>query len=359
MTFDFGALPPEITSAKIYSGPGSASMTAAASAWSGLAAELNSAAVGYDSVVTALASEEWMGPASAAMAAAAQPYVAWTSTTATLAEEAATRARAAAAAYEQVLASVVPPPMIAINRTELAQALQTNLFGQNNGVIAQLEAQYAQFWAQNSAAMYSYAGQAAAATNVNPFTSAPNIANPAAAATQAAGQANTAATVQQTLQSYLTQIQQTLQPAADARRGELVRPATRSFQSVADPNLVPDQRTDHPAVKHRDFLVWLQQLRELLLQHRGSAVLQRGYGQLRCSDGQDGGHPHHRRTGGRGGHPETAGDRRRAWRRRRCRQPGVGRSGRRSPPRTPGSSGFVAWSIDGTATGAPRGAGDQ
>jgi PPE-repeat protein len=207
---DFGALPPEVTSAKIYSGPGSASMTAAATAWSGLAAELNSAAMGYDSVVTSLASEEWMGPASTAMAAAAQPYVAWTSTTATLAEEAATRARAAAAAYEQVLASVVPPPMIAINRTELAQATQFNLFGQNNGVIAQLEAQYAQFWAQNSAAMYSYAGQAAAATNVNPFTSAPNIANPFAAATQAAGQANSAATVQQTLQSYLTQIQQAL-----------------------------------------------------------------------------------------------------------------------------------------------------
>lgn len=207
MTIDFGALPPEITSAKIYSGPGSASMTAAASAWSALAAELNSAALGYDGVVTQLVSEEWLGPASASMAAAAQPYVAWTSATAALAEEAATRAQAAAAAYETVLGSVVPPPLIALNRTTLTEAMQTNLFGQNNGVIAQLEAQYAQFWAQNSAAMYNYAGQAAAATNVNPFTSAPNIANPAAAATQAA---NSAATVQDTLQNYLKNIQNAL-----------------------------------------------------------------------------------------------------------------------------------------------------
>ena len=52
-------------------------MMAAASAWSALAAELNSAALGYDNVVTQLASEEWLGPASAAMAAAVQPYVAW------------------------------------------------------------------------------------------------------------------------------------------------------------------------------------------------------------------------------------------------------------------------------------------
>jgi PPE-repeat protein len=210
---DFGALPPEITSAKIYAGPGSASMTAAASAWSGLAAELNSAALGYENVVTQLASEEWMGPASASMAAAAEPYVAWTSATAALAEQASVQARAAAAAYETVLGSVIPPPMIAINRTELAQATQMNLFGQNNGVIAQLEAQYAQFWAQNTAAMYSYAGQAAAANNVNTFTSAPSIVNPGGLASQAAAatqtQASSAASIQQTLQN----LQQNLQNA--------------------------------------------------------------------------------------------------------------------------------------------------
>jgi PPE-repeat protein len=74
---DFGALPPEINSARIYAGPGSGPLMAAASAWNGVAGELNSAAAGYGAVVSRLANEEWMGPASASMAQAAAPYVTW------------------------------------------------------------------------------------------------------------------------------------------------------------------------------------------------------------------------------------------------------------------------------------------
>lgn len=206
----------------IYAGPGSSSLMAAASAWNGIAAELTSAAMGYDQIVTQLAGEEWLGPASGSMAAAAQPYVQWMTTTAGQAEEAAAQAQSAAAAYETVLGSVVPPPAIAINRTTLTQAQATNILGQNNGIIAQLEAQYAEFWAQNASALYSYANQSAAATKVTPFQSAPTVANPAAAAvTQSAAPA---ASIQQTLQSYLTQIQQAL--------GALGSPATtNSFVS--------------------------------------------------------------------------------------------------------------------------------
>ncbi len=205
---DLGMLPPEVSSAMIYAGPGSGSMMAAAAAWNGIAAELTSAAMGYDQIITQLSSEEWMGPASASMASAAQPYVQWMTTTAGQAEEAAAQAQNAAAAYETVLASVVPPPLIALNRTELSQAMATNILGQNNGIISQLEAQYQEFWAQNSAAMYSYAGQSAAAAKVTPYQNAPAVANPAAAAvTQSAAPA---ASIQQTLQSYLTQIQSSL-----------------------------------------------------------------------------------------------------------------------------------------------------
>jgi PPE-repeat protein len=195
----------------IYAGPGSGSLMAAASAWNGLAAELSSAAMGYDTVVTQLASEEWLGPASASMASAAQPYVQWMTTTAGQAEEAATQAQSAAAAYETVLASVVPPPLIALNRTELAQATATNILGQNNGIISQLEAQYQEFWAQNSAALYNYASQSAAASQVTPFQSAPPVANPAAATTQAAAAAaSPAAGLQSTLQGLQAQLQNSL-----------------------------------------------------------------------------------------------------------------------------------------------------
>lgn len=97
-SLDFATLPPEINSARMYSGPGSAPMLAAASAWKGLAAELRVTVLSYDSVLRALTGEEWYGPASASMAAAAAPYVAWMSTTAAQAEESAVQAAAAAAA---------------------------------------------------------------------------------------------------------------------------------------------------------------------------------------------------------------------------------------------------------------------
>jgi PPE-repeat protein len=217
-------LPPEITSAQIYAGPGSGSFMAAAAAWNAVAAETNSAALGLDQVITQLSGEEWLGPASAAMASAAQPYLEWLTTTGAQAEEAATQAQSAAAAYENVLASITPPPLVALNRTELAQAMSTNVLGQNNNVIAQLEAQYQEFWATNSAAMFNYANQSAAAANVTAFKSAPTVANPAAATTQAAANTSTsAASVQQTLQKYLTEIQTAIgQLSTPAGTGKLV-----------------------------------------------------------------------------------------------------------------------------------------
>ena len=61
--FDFGALPPEINSGRMYTGPGSGPMMAAASAWDWLAAELSTAAAGYNSMITELTSSPWLGPA--------------------------------------------------------------------------------------------------------------------------------------------------------------------------------------------------------------------------------------------------------------------------------------------------------
>ena len=101
---DFGALPPEINSARMYAGPGSAPMLTAAAAWDGLAEDLYSTASSYGSVVSGLTSDAWSGPSSASMAAAAAPYMAWMTSTAGQAEQAANQARAAAAAYETAFA---------------------------------------------------------------------------------------------------------------------------------------------------------------------------------------------------------------------------------------------------------------
>jgi PPE-repeat protein len=205
---DFGALPPEINSALMYSGAGSSSLQAAASAWNGLAAELTSAASGYDKVITELASDEWMGPASGSMAGAAQPYVSWMSTTAAQAEQAAVQARSAVAAYEQAFTATVPPPLVAANRALVSEMLQANVFGQYTPAISQLEAQYGEMWAQDSGAMYNYAGQSAAAAQVTPFASPAATTNPAGTATQAAAVSSatgtSAATSSQSILQQLT-----------------------------------------------------------------------------------------------------------------------------------------------------------
>ncbi|AFC54126.1 MULTISPECIES: PPE family protein [Mycobacterium] len=190
MMLDYGAFPPEFNSARIYSGPGSGSLVSAASAWSALAAELNSAALSYEQVVTSLSSEEWLGTASAMMAQAVEPYIAWMTSAAAQAEEAATQARAAAAAYEAALSSSVPPPLVASNRMQSKLLQATNVLGQNTPLIAQLEAQYGEYWAQDAGAMYSYAGQSSSATKQTPFKEPPKITNESGTANQTAAVTN-------------------------------------------------------------------------------------------------------------------------------------------------------------------------
>ncbi|BBY08688.1 PPE family protein [Mycobacterium noviomagense] len=182
---DFGALPPEINSGRMYSGPGPESMVEASAAWDALGAELRSAAESYRSVVTGLTGGTWLGPSSVMMAAAAAPYLAWMSGTAGQAEEAANHARAAVAAYEAAFAAVVPPPVIAANRAQLQALVATNFFGQNSPAIAATEAQYGEMWAQDAAAMYSYAGASSAASMVTPFTAPPLASSTAGLANQA------------------------------------------------------------------------------------------------------------------------------------------------------------------------------
>ncbi len=206
LVLDFGALPPEFNSARMYSGPGSGSLMTGASSWNALAAELNAAALSYDKVITALSSEEWLGPASGLMAQAAAPYVAWMTTTAAQAEQAATQAQAAAAAYETALAAMVPPPLVAANRAQLLQLMQTNVLGQNTGAIAQLEAQYGEMWAQDATAMYSYAGRSATVTKMASFKQAPQVSNASAQTTQGTAVASATGTSAGATQSTLSQV---------------------------------------------------------------------------------------------------------------------------------------------------------
>jgi len=182
---DYGLLPPEINSGLIYAGPGAGSLLAAASAWSGLAADLQEAASGHRSVITALTSGPWLGPAAASLTASVSPFLAWLDNSAEQAAQAASQATAAVNAYEAAFAASVPPPLIAANRTLLQELIASNLLGQNSSAISTLEAQYAEFWAQDSGAMYSYAGSAAAATKLADLPAPAEVVDPYGLADQA------------------------------------------------------------------------------------------------------------------------------------------------------------------------------
>jgi PPE-repeat protein len=214
---DFGALPPEINSSRMYSGPGSGPMLESAAAWENVAAELYSAAASYSSVITGLTDGSWQGPASTSMAAAAATYVAWMNAAASQAQHAAIQAEAAASAFEAAFTATVPPPLIVANRAQLATLVATNFLGINTAAIMATEAQYAEMWAQDAAAMYGYAGSSAAAATLTPFTPPRQNTNPACLAAQSAAVANSVGTrasksVDTIIQQILADINKALEP---------------------------------------------------------------------------------------------------------------------------------------------------
>ncbi|HEY3994922.1 MAG TPA: PPE family protein [Mycobacterium sp.] len=216
---DFGALPPEVNSGRMYVGAGPGTLLAASAAWDSLAAELSATAAGYESVISTL-TNDWQGPTSMSMAAAVAPYVLWMRATAEQCEQSAIQATGAVAAYEAAYAMTVPPPLITANRSQLMALIATNLLGQNTPAIMATEAEYSEMWAQDAAAMYSYAASSASASTFSAFTPPPQTTNPGGltgqagavsqvTATHAAGTAQSASShamssVPQALQSLST-----------------------------------------------------------------------------------------------------------------------------------------------------------
>jgi PPE-repeat protein len=231
--FDFGALPPEFNSGRMYVGAGSGPMLAAASAWDELATELQSTAASYGSTISSLAAGPWTGPSSIAMAAAAAPYVAWMNATGAQAEEAATQAKLAAGAYETAFAATVPPMVIAANRSLLMALIATNFLGQNTPAIAATEANYMEMWAQDAAAMYAYAGSSAVATRLTPFTEPPQTTNAAAAPAQAAAVSQAASTPAANTASQLSGLINSLPTALQSLANGLLNSPTTSGNLLA------------------------------------------------------------------------------------------------------------------------------
>ena len=191
----FSLIPPEINSALMYQGAGSGPLLEAATAWDGLAADLEATATQYQTAITNLTTGTWLGPSSAHMASAAEPYIAWLQSTAAEAAQTGAQAKAAAGAYQTAYASMVPPPVITANRAELTTLVSNNFLGQNTGAIAQNEAEYLDMWIQDALGMDTYNLNSTGASAALPAqTAAPLVTSGAQAAAAAASRPTPAPT---------------------------------------------------------------------------------------------------------------------------------------------------------------------
>ncbi|AXN44632.1 putative PPE family protein PPE29 [Mycobacterium marinum] len=229
---DFGALPPEVNSLRMYSGPGSAPMLAAMAAWDDVSAEMLLTAAAYESVLSALLSDGWLGPASAAMAAAAAPYVTWLSATGLQAAQTAGQAAAAAAAFEAAFAMTVPPSVVAANRVQLLTLVATNFLGINTPAIAATEAEYAEMWAQDATAMYGYAAGSAVASTLEPFSEPAHTASRSGLAGQTAASTAMGGLTQTELPQLMSAVPASLQG--------LAAPAAAPLDTIAGSGLLAD-----------------------------------------------------------------------------------------------------------------------
>ena len=182
----FMVFPPEVNSALMYSGAGSGPLMAAASAWNELAADLESTATSYQSVIAQLTGGPWLGPTATRMASAAAPYIAWLQGSSIQAAQTGGQASLAAAAYESAFAATVPPSVIAANRALLAALIATNFLGQNTPAIAATEALYMEMWFQDGLTMDTYAVTSQQAAALPQQTPAPNTSDGGASADSAA-----------------------------------------------------------------------------------------------------------------------------------------------------------------------------
>lgn len=199
---NFIALPPEVTSALIHSGPGAGSLLQASAAWHRLGLDVEETARVYAPALSA-AAEAWNGRSSAVMIQAVAPYLTWLRSTAQQCLELGHSAQVAAASFDDTLSTVVHPAAVSANRNQLARLLATNGFGRNLPAIAETDAQYQSMWVTNAAALYRYEAASAQALTVADFSSPPPIVNPAGSAAQASAVAAAAAAADSPLDSVL------------------------------------------------------------------------------------------------------------------------------------------------------------